>query len=199
MKYAAMLIGGVVCLGFASLNAVSADETDAKTCCEPPGKATLFLAEPTTAPAAAAAKPDAKQALADLGKALAGKWKLVGKEEGAEFGQIEFKLTAGGSALMETMFPGTPHEMVNLYTVDSGDLLVTHYCAIGNQPRMTLVKAEDGVYTFDFKDCGNLAATGQYMGALTLTVADTGVTEQWTHFKDGKDSGAGVNIQLVKQ
>ena len=44
--------------------------------------------------------------------------------------------TAGGSAVQETQFPGTPMEMVSVYHLDGADLVMTHYCVLGNQPRM---------------------------------------------------------------
>lgn len=47
-----------------------------------------------------------------------------------------FKVTAGGSAVHETNFPGQPEEMVSVYHLDKGDLVMTHYCMLGNQPRM---------------------------------------------------------------
>ena len=43
------------------------------------------------------------------------------------------KLTAGGSAVHETLFPGQDHEMVSIYTLDGPDLVMTHYCMLGNQ------------------------------------------------------------------
>jgi hypothetical protein len=45
-------------------------------------------------------------------------------------------VTAAGSAVHETLFPGQAHEMVSVYYRDGEDLLMTHYCALGNQPRM---------------------------------------------------------------
>ena len=46
------------------------------------------------------------------------------------------KVTAGGSAVHETLFPGSAHEMVSVYHLDGADLVMTHFCALGNQPRM---------------------------------------------------------------
>lgn len=46
------------------------------------------------------------------------------------------RLTAGGSAIHETQFPGQPMEMVSVYFIDKGNLMMSHYCALGNQPRM---------------------------------------------------------------
>ena len=48
------------------------------------------------------------------------------------------RTTGGGSAVTETLFPGTAHEMMSVYHMDGDDLVLTHYCAGGNQPRMML-------------------------------------------------------------
>ena len=49
-------------------------------------------------------------------KSLAGTWKgthiIHGKEAPAS---IEYKVSSNGSTVVETMFPGSPHEMVNVY------------------------------------------------------------------------------------
>jgi hypothetical protein len=70
-------------------------------------------------------------------KKLAGTW-LLADAEGKPTEQIAsiIKVTAGGSVVHETLFPGQPHEMVSVYTVDGPDLIMTHYCVLGNQPRM---------------------------------------------------------------
>src|SRR5262245_31283078 len=68
-------------------------------------------------------------------KKLAGTW-LMSDKDGKPTDQIAsiIKVTAGGSAVLETIFPGQPHEMVSVYTVDGSDLIMTHYCVLGNQP-----------------------------------------------------------------
>src|SRR5689334_19952051 len=70
-------------------------------------------------------------------KKLAGTWVAVG-EDGKPSDQVVsvIKVTAAGSAFHETLFPGQPHEMVSLYYRDGSDLMMTHFCALGNQPRM---------------------------------------------------------------
>ena len=64
-----------------------------------------------------------------------------------------YKVTAAGSAVMETFFPGSDHEMVSMYHVDGDDLRVAHYCAAKNQPRMKLdreaSKPDHFVFVFD--------------------------------------------------
>src|SRR5687767_10130795 len=70
-------------------------------------------------------------------KKLAGTW-VAADKDGKPTDQVVsiIKVTAGGSAVHETLFPGQPHEMISVYTADGPDLVMTHYCVLGNQPRM---------------------------------------------------------------
>jgi hypothetical protein len=70
-------------------------------------------------------------------KKLAGTWVMADKD-GKPTDQVVsvIKVTSAGSAVHETLFPGSPHEMVSVYYRDGADLVMTHYCALGNQPRM---------------------------------------------------------------
>lgn len=76
-------------------------------------------------------------------KQLVGAWE--GTSDMGKEGQkvrVEYRLTAGGSALVETLFPGSGEEMVSVYYDRKGKLAMTHYCMVRNQPRMTLAKAD---------------------------------------------------------
>jgi hypothetical protein len=104
---------------------------------------TLILAAGllVTAPSTAGDKRPAAPHL-DAIKKLAGDWVEVGKD-GKPTGTIvsSIRVTAGGSAVLEVLFPGQKHEMVTMYHQDGPDLILTHYCILGNQPRL---KAEFG-------------------------------------------------------
>jgi hypothetical protein len=70
-------------------------------------------------------------------KKLAGTWVEADKDGKATDKVVSVvKVTAGGSAVVETLFPGQPMEMVSVYHLDKGELVMTHYCVLGNQPRM---------------------------------------------------------------
>lgn len=90
---------------------------------------------------ARAGDPPAKPAPTHPGlekfKALAGTW-VEADKDGKPTDKVVsvIKVTAGGSAVQETQFPGTPMEMVSVYHLDGADLVMTHYCVLGNQPRM---------------------------------------------------------------
>jgi hypothetical protein len=70
-------------------------------------------------------------------KALAGTWVEAGPDGKPTDKVVSIvRVTAGGSVVHETLFPGDPMEMISVYHLDKGDLLMTHYCALGNQPQM---------------------------------------------------------------
>src|SRR5262249_46663801 len=55
-------------------------------------------------------------------KTLVGTW-VVADKDGKPTDDVVsvIKLTAGGSAVHETLFPGQPHEMISVYTADGSD------------------------------------------------------------------------------
>lgn len=137
---------------------------------------------------AEAAPVTARVALEEL-KALAGTWEGPGMEAAGPKMSITYRVISAGTTVLETLFPGTPHEMITLYTLDGDDLVLTHYCAGGNQPRMKLdlktSTAKD--LHFDFTGGTNLTADGMHMheGKIRLIDADH-VESQWTTYQAGK-------------
>jgi hypothetical protein len=108
-------------------------------------------------------------------KKLAGTW-LAADKDGRATDQVVsiIKVTAGGSVVHETLFPGQPHEMVSVYTVDGSDLVMTHYCVLGNQPRMKAdPKSPANHIRFQFAGGSNLdPKKDKHMHAATLTIVD---------------------------
>jgi hypothetical protein len=92
----------------------------------------------------------------------------------------------------ETLFPGTPHEMRSVCFLDGGELVLTHYCAMGNQPRMKLSPAStDRTLVFDFAGGTNVDPAKDvhiHSGRIQLTGPDALETE-WTVWGGGKQTG----------
>jgi len=142
----------------------------------------------------AAAAPDSKAAFERL-KALAGSWE--GKAgHGAELqpgATVRWENISNGTAVMETLFPGTPHEMRSVYFLDGGELVLTHYCAMGNQPKMRLSPAStDRTLVFDFAGGTNVdPAKDAHVHSGKITVASPDALEaEWTVWAGGKQTGA---------
>jgi len=140
-----------------------------------------------------AGSPDAKpyQGSAEFErlKALVGTWQ--GKSDmgqGPTEFKVEYRLVAGGSALEERTFAGTPMEMVTLYHDRRGKLVLTHYCMLHNQPAMILKSADKQALHFDFDPaCGIDEKSDSHMHALVVTFLDADtVTQEWTLFENGK-------------
>jgi hypothetical protein len=130
---------------------------------------------------------DAKAAFASL-KTLAGEWKA---DEGDL--KVAYKVTANGSVVMETFFPGTDHEMVSMYHLDGDTLRMTHYCASGNQPHTKLdVKAsKPELLVFAFDGGTNFdPAKDMHMHEGRIKIKDAKHIEtEWDGFNGGKKSG----------
>ena len=123
-------------------------------------------------------------------KELTGTWE--GASNMAKEGErvrVEYRLSSGGSSIVETLFPGTPHEMVSVYFDNKGQLTMTHYCVLRNQPKMKLQKADAQNLNFVFAGGANIdPQKDAYMGSLTITFVDKNhVVEKWTLFKEGKE------------
>jgi hypothetical protein len=123
-------------------------------------------------------------------KKLEGTWTIPASENMPAM-NITFKPTAGGTAVIETMFAGTPKEMINMYTADGDRIVLTHYCALGQQPRMTQSATDDKSIKFecapDAAGSGNIKSRDDgHMDAVALSVDGDKLTEDWTFYADGK-------------
>lgn len=143
---------------------------------------------------------NAKAAFAKL-KTMAGTWKTkiegphAEKHKDGHAAQItvNFKVTGAGTALIETQFPGTGHEMTSVYHLDGDDLRMTHYCAIGNQPHVKLDRAHSRPdhLIFVFDGGTNLdPAKDMHIHGLEMTFEKEGqVKSDWQGYMGGKPAG----------
>ena len=108
-------------------------------------------------------------------KKLAGTW-VEADKDGKPTDKVVsvIKVTSGGSTVHETIFPGTEMEMISLYNLDKSDLLMTHYCMLGNQPRMKAdPKSPSNQIHFKFDGGTNLdPAKDMHMHEGTITFID---------------------------
>ena len=145
----------------------------------------ILLAALTLATVAAFSQTDAQKAFATI-KLLPGTW-----EGNTSMGPVKvtFKTTAGGSAVMSEILG--QEDMVTMFHLDGPKrLLMTHYCAAGNEPRMQASVSPDGkVITFDFLDATNLATPdAAHMQKMVITLVDENHhTEEWTLVDRGKE------------
>jgi hypothetical protein len=147
---------------------------------------------------------DAKAAFDRL-KSLEGTWTSEAQKPGHGAHDkphpVTYRVTANGSVLMETVFPGSNHEMVTMYHLDGDDLLLTHYCALKNQPRLKLDKAastpEKLVFAFD-GGTGFDPAKDMHMHSAWFDVHDAKrIESEWTAYK-GKEKLESAKFVLTR-
>src|SRR5262249_10818410 len=111
----------------------------------------------------------------DKMKTLVGTW-VTADKDGKPTDEVisVIKLTAGGSAVHETLFPGQPHEMISVYTAEGSDVGMTHYCMLGNQPRLKAsTKSLKNKLEFEFAGGANLdPKKDKHMHSATLIFVD---------------------------
>lgn len=117
----------------------------------------------------------ATNAAFDKMKTLVGTW-VAADDNGQPTDRVisVIRLTAGGSALHETIFPGQPEEMISIYTPEGSDVVMTHYCIAGNQPQMRAKSASPGSsLNFEFVGGTNLnPKKDKHMHSAVLTFID---------------------------
>jgi hypothetical protein len=124
-------------------------------------------------------------------RSLAGTWEAV---EGT------FTVVSGGHALLESMkMPAPAPDMVTVYHRDGTTLLATHYCSIGNQPRMRATEFPKDSLSFVFADITNLAKPDAvHIHDLKITFVDADhIVEDWSSAPAGK--GESISIKLTRK
>lgn len=137
----------------------------------------------------ATGKIDAKAAFEML-KGLAGEWSGSSSEGMAV--PLIFKVTGNGSVVMETLFAGTEHEMINMYHLVGGDLVATHYCSSGNQPSFKLdtAKSSPAELVFAFNGGTNFdPAKDGHIHNAKISLAEGKLNEEWAFWAEGVEKG----------
>ena len=123
-------------------------------------------------------------------KSLVGTWTGKSKMHGDKMENIKvvYSLTGGGSAVLERICPGTPGEMASVYHVEDGKLCMTHYCSLGNAPKMTFKGSTDNSLSFEMKGKDGIASEKEtHMHGLTITWKDKNhIAASWLLYQDGK-------------
>jgi hypothetical protein len=124
-------------------------------------------------------------------KKLCGEWKGTTAKGGAE--KISYRLIAADTVLLESWVLSSGREALTIYHRDGADLIATHYCPRGNQPRLKLTSSstEKGFF-FEFVSATNLPdseATHQHRFEIQIHSPDS-FTRGETYISKGTlDSG----------
>jgi len=123
-------------------------------------------------------------------KKLVGSWEAHMKMgEQTMSMKASYKLTSGGSVLIETTHEGTPHEMVSVYHDNKKkELVMTHYCAEHNQPKLILKGINNDKLTMDLSPDSDIdPAKETHIHSVSIQFdGDDKMNHEWTSHKNGK-------------
>jgi len=94
---------------------------------------------------------------------------------------------------------GAPYSMT-LYLRDGTDLIATHYCPQGNQPRPSLLQSRrNGELAFAFRDAADLdTAREAYLIRLSFDLSDPGYPVRRESYREkGKDAASELTLTRV--
>ncbi|HEX3530549.1 MAG TPA: hypothetical protein VH988_26095 [Thermoanaerobaculia bacterium] len=151
----------------------------------------LLLAAPALRAETPVGPVDAQAVFQTL-KGLAGTWEAPPLQEGTPPVKVVYAVSANGNVVVETLFQGTPHEMMTLYYLEGGELWGAHYCAAGNRPQFKLDTAasKPGEFVFAFNGgTGFDAAKDSHIHSGTITLKGDGLDNDWTSWAGGKQTG----------
>lgn len=128
---------------------------------------------------------DASSAWAKLAT-LEGRWSAK-SSPGREVA-LEFRWTSRQTTLIEDYSAGTTKTMT-VFHRDGASVMATHYCAQGNQPRLTLDAAASSASTlrFTFRDVTNLASPeASHLVTLVFEFVDATHLRMIETYQEGK-------------
>lgn len=129
---------------------------------------------------------DTGAAWSALQQGLAGSWRATTPENRTI--TTSYRVVSKGSALVETWTSASGKETISVYHRDGNALMLTHYCAQGNQARLKATEATREKITFSFLDATNVAADQGVMNKLVIVLRPDGF-DQETVYRDAA-SGA---------
>jgi len=150
----------------------------------------------------AASRSGATNAALERFKSLAGDWVAAEDTDMVKKGELvsRYAVTANGSAVVETVLPGRPQEMVTVYHADGPDLVLTHYCMEGNQPRMRARAAAGSRYEFAFDGGTNIdPAHDRHMhSAIVEFLGADELRSEWSERAEGQPAFV-ARIHVVRR
>jgi hypothetical protein len=132
-------------------------------------------------------------------KALAGNWQF--KAPDGKITRASYEVDAAGTAVVEKLQSEGEQSMVTVYYPDGVQVMLTHYCTLGNHPRMRTTGAgSNDSLSFVFVDATNMKnADDAHMHGLKFTVADRDhFSQTWTMKKDGKEIPLTFSFERAK-
>jgi hypothetical protein len=141
-------------------------------------------------------RSDAQKSFDKL-KTLAGTWH--GTYEGGPV-QVSLRVTSMGNAILHEMKGRGPENPITMLYLDGDRLLLTHYCDVGDRPRMVGMISPDGkTITFNFLDVAGSTQQGHMQSAVFSLIEADNHSETWNYaMPDGKPMGGQLDLKRTQ-
>jgi len=131
---------------------------------------------PAGSPGGAVWASDTDVAWTEMQRALVGRWKATTPQNRSI--TVSYRVVSNGSALVETFLSSSGKETVSVYHHDGRALMLTHYCAQGNQARLKATVATPSRIEFAYLDATNLADEQDVMRRLVFALRADGFDQE---------------------
>ncbi len=144
-------------------------------------------------PTVTAYAEDADAAWSEMQRVLVGRWRAETPEKRVI--EVSYRVVSKGSALVETFTSASGKETMTVYHRDGRALMLTHYCAQGNQARLKATVASRDRIDFAYLDATNLASDQDVMRRLSFVFKDDGF-DQESVYRDPKGSESSTTLHF---
>lgn len=155
----------------------------------PPARAASAATAPPTLDATTRSR-----AWSELTAKLAGSWEAPVK---SGYVRVTYQPISNGTALLERFFTVSGKETASVYHPAGDRVLVTHYCAQGNQPRLQLTQFSGNQLTFDFLDATDLDNGEGVMRRLVVDLRENAF-DQTAIYRDGDGADEPTTLHFVR-
>ncbi|HEY5721874.1 MAG TPA: hypothetical protein VIT45_06085 [Allosphingosinicella sp.] len=130
-------------------------------------------------------------------KSLAGEWR--GQRPDGRTVEVRYRLSAAGSALVETWDLGPGVEALTVYHMDGRALMATHFCPQGNQPRLRMrPSVSEGRLDFDFQDSTGVEPGHWVQRAFWIELHPGGTFSRGeTYAQDGEEETEAITYERL--
>jgi len=119
---------------------------------------------------------DTTVAWTELQRALVGRWRATTPQNRTIL--VSYRVVSNGSALVETFTSASGKETISVFHRDGAGLMLTHYCAQGNQARLKATEATRERIVFSYLDATNVGGEQEVMTRLALALRTDGFDQE---------------------
>jgi hypothetical protein len=159
-------------------------------------RAELQTSSPARANEATRWSTETEGAWVGMQRHLVGRWRATTPENRTI--ATSYRVVSNSSALVETFTSASGKETLSVYHRDGRALMLTHYCAQGNQARLKAIEATNEKVVFTFLDATNVTDQQGVMHRLAFLFRPDGFDQEST-YRNGRGEEDATTLHFVRE